>query len=197
MVGEREQHVALDRAVAAAGLVGGHDQAADRAAGLVHGRRHRRPRCRARASAARHPRPPGTPPRRRAGPRPSRARRCRPRAACAHRAARARRGRAWPRAPALRVVGRHELQAGHLVAEQLAGTEADRVEHVLAHGAVGDRALDAGEPLEQVLALLERVEQALVQLGLGLRLVPLAALLGGEPEQAQRQASTWAMPRAR
>ena len=45
-----------------------------------------------------------------------------------------------------------------------------------------------GEPLEQVLALLERVEQALVQLRLGLRLVALAALLGGEPEQPQRQA---------
>ena len=87
-----------------------------------------------------------------------------------------------------RVVGRHELQAGHLVAEQLAGAEADRVEHVLAHGAVGDRALDAGEPLEQLLALLERVEQALVQLRLHLGLVALAALLGGEPEQAQRQA---------
>ena len=86
------------------------------------------------------------------------------------------------------VVRRHELEPGHLVAEQLAGAQADRVEHVLAHGAVGDRALDAGEPLEQVLALLERVEEALVQLGLGLRLVALAALLRGEPEQPQRQA---------
>jgi hypothetical protein len=86
-----------------------------------------------------------------------------------------------------RIVGRDELKAGDLVAEQLAGAEADRVEHVLAHRAVCDRALDAGQPLEQLLALLERVQQALVQLRLGLGLVPLTALLGGEPEHPQRQ----------
>ena len=53
--------------------------------------------------------------------------------------------------------------------------------------AVGDRSLDAREPLEQLLALLQRFEQALVELRLALRLVALAALLARQPEQAQRQ----------
>ena len=96
---------------------------------------------------------------------------------------------------------RHELQhpgssagmswkAGHIVAEQLARAQADRVEHVLRSRAVRDGALDPGEPLEQLLPLLEAVEQALVELRLHLRLAPLAAslYLRGEPEHAQRQA---------
>jgi phage terminase Nu1 subunit (DNA packaging protein) len=52
---------------------------------------------------------------------------------------------------------------------------------------VSDRALDPGQALEQLLALLERVQQTLVQLRLRLGLVALAALLGGAPEQPQRQ----------
>ena len=85
------------------------------------------------------------------------------------------------------VVGHDQPHAGHLVAEQLAGALADRLEHVAAARAVGDRALDARQALEQLLALLERLEQPLVELGLDLGLVALAAFLGGKPEQPQRQ----------
>jgi len=183
VIGEGEQHVALDRAVAAAGVVRGDDQAPHRPARLVHRRGH----AGADAALLEHARGAlvvlivlGD-----------------DQAALRNRApGKALAARSPPAAELERVapshghqlehvgiVGRHQLEAGHLVAEQLAGAEAYGVEHVLAHRAVGDRALDAREPLEQLLALLERVEQALVQLRLHLGLAALAALLGGEPEQ--------------
>ena len=83
--------------------------------------------------------------------------------------------------------GGSELKPRDVVRQELPRAVADRLEHVLARRAVRDRALDAGEALEQLLALLERLEQPLVQLGLGLRLVALAALLRGEPEEPQRE----------
>ena len=190
MVGEGEQHVALDRAVAAAGVVRGHDQAADRAARLVHRAPPCRLECRARANMLR-------------GARVALVVLGDDQAALRHRAPGDALAAARSRTPRSSSASRPRMatssstsgssggtssSAATSSAEQLPGAQADRVEHVLAHGAVGDRALDAGEPLEQLLAFLERVEQPLVQLRLHLGLAALAALLGGEPEQPQRQA---------
>jgi hypothetical protein len=53
---------------------------------------------------------------------------------------------------------------------------------------VGDGALNPRQAFEQFLALLQALEQSLIELGLHLGVEAVAALVAGQPEEAEREA---------